>query len=106
MVELAMENGKSYIGFPLDSGITTSGDSDVSVLPVMSGYRDKDTKDLQITVFYDDMLSDRDGRPLEDFMIALPKNQVLSARLFDLDIYVRRFGGKLPSSGEPEGATA
>ena len=102
MVELAMENGKCYVGFPLDSGITTSGDSDVSVLPIMSGYRDKDTKDLRITVHYANVLSARKGRSLEDFLVALPKDQVLSARLFDLDVYLTGFDGQIDVTSQPD----
>lgn len=50
----------------------------------MSGYRHNRTKDLEITTYYDDVLSSLEGRPLEDFLIALSKSRVLSARLFDL----------------------
>ena len=48
MAELAMEDGKSYVGFPLDSGITTGGDSDVTVLPCderLSPQQDQGTED-------------------------------------------------------------
>ena len=39
LVELSMENGKTYIGCPVDSGITTSEQSDISLVPLFSGYR-------------------------------------------------------------------
>ncbi len=47
-----MKTGKSYIGFAWESGVSTSGVTDVAVLPLASGYRDSDTQELKITTHY------------------------------------------------------
>ena len=50
LVELSLRNGKSYIGFALDSGIDRpQGEPDVSLIPMASGYRDKYTQELETT---------------------------------------------------------
>lgn len=90
LVELTTESGKSYIGFPRDSGINTAGDSDLSVLPPMSGYRDSTTKVLNITTYYFEILEDEDIDPA-DLSVALPKASVVSARRFDPDANFRYF---------------
>ena len=140
LVELTTEAGKCYVGRPFDSGLSTHADSDVSLIPLMSGYRD-DKLQLSITTFYSDVVDDftsvgsprtlwhiaqeaLDGlralivrgrrkdatdRPAtvgehagdalseDDFKIVLPKRCILSARLFDIDVYSRGFRG----SGKP-----
>ena len=49
----------------------------------MSGYRHNKTKELKITTYHDEILNTLEARPLVDFLVALPKSRVLSARLFD-----------------------
>ena len=41
LVELTMSNGKAYIGFPRESGLTVTGESDIAIVPLASGYRDE-----------------------------------------------------------------
>lgn len=94
LVELVMESGKVYIGYPVDSGIDTLGESDVAVIPLMSGHRRAKSKRLKIDVYYHQVLVDaaRSNR-IMDFHIALPKRRIVSARRFDLEVYERAFGG-------------
>ena len=42
LVELTLETGKSYVGRAVDSGVYTSSDSDVSIIPIFSGHRDRE----------------------------------------------------------------
>ena len=56
LVELSMANGKFYVGYPVDSGITTFHESDISIIPTMSGYRDETTKEFRSTTFYRSLL--------------------------------------------------
>ena len=95
LVELVMESGKVYIGFPINTGIGTLGESDVSIIPLMSGYRRPKDRQLEITVYYQHALQDAGRDGLMDFLVALPKNRILSARRFDLDVYEQSFGGSV-----------
>ena len=91
-VELTMENGKSYIGFPVESGVATSDDSDISVIPILSGYRNDKTRELQITTSYRHAL-DRVRQGLvdlqpSDFQVIVPKGRIMSAKRFDPLVYI------------------
>ena len=95
LVELTMENGKVYIGHPLDSGISRPG-GDVAIVPFVSGYRHAKTKTFRLTTFYVDALNkftQGTDAPLRttDFHIVLPKNAINSARRFDLGVYQDSF---------------
>ena len=59
---------------------------DVSLTPVMSGYQDKETQDLELTTNYAPMM-ERSASAYEDFRIVIPKDQIVSVRLFDPDTY-------------------
>ena len=91
LVELSMSNGKSYVGFPRDSGVTvTGGDADIAIVPLMSGYRHEARRTLEVTTQYAETLSDfvyEGGLTFDDFQVVLPLREVVSARRFDLDAY-------------------
>ncbi len=104
-VEITLETGKSYVGLVVDSGIATPNESDVSIVPIFSGYRDV-KHELQLTTSYRkailDALEDDDldesalmslRRSLE---LVLSKGRIVSARRFDIEIYTKRFGRSLP----------
>lgn len=88
-VELSLKNGKSYIGFALDRKITSFGQSDIALIPMKSGYRDKDNHKLILTTDYiptirrclDDKSEIPDLR-YEDFRIVIPVSEVQTARNF------------------------
>ena len=96
LVELTMENGKVYIGHPVGSGIFAPGQGDVTIVPFVSGYRDKKTRTFRLTTFYVDALerftqgTDAQIR-MTDFHVVLPKRQINSARRFDLEVYRESF---------------
>ena len=91
LVEVSLRNRKCYIGLPLDSGIGSTPDSDVSLIPVYSGYRDEATLELVLT---------RDYRPVvtthtfpntlltpEDFRVIFPMSEIVSVRPFDSEVF-------------------
>lgn len=92
MVEITLTNGKSYIGYPIESGITTSNASDITVIPALSGFRDNETKKLKITTNYHRIIRQaRDSiekAHLTSFTLVLPKEQIISVRKFDLAIFL------------------
>ena len=94
LIEISLKNGKSYIGFALVSGITRQGESDIALIPMVSGYRNKDTHELEITTNYapvvQESLDDYSSELVyEDFRIVIPMPEILSARIFHPEAYER-----------------
>lgn len=96
-VELSLKSGKSYIGFILKSEIMERGEFDVALIPIASGYRDKDTHMLKITTNYaptiEECLKGDSAIPEllnEDFRIVFPDSEISSVRMFYPEVY-RRF---------------
>lgn len=93
LVELTMNNCKSYIGFARESGVAVQGESDAALIPLASGYRDKDTRELEITTEYASVIERRiesDALPnvsFDDFQVVLPTREIASARHFDVGAY-------------------
>ena len=90
-VELSLRSGKSYIGLAFKSDIARHGESDVALLPLRSGYRKEDTHELEITTDYAPVLwNSLEGLlnlDYEDFRIVIPMSEIVSARIFDPDVY-------------------
>ena len=99
LVEVSLRNGKSYIGFALQSRVTRHPDSHVSIFPVSSGYRDNDTQELRVTTQYapvvwrhiQDMQDSEAAEfdPINDLRVVIPRSEIVSARLFDPDLHDR-----------------
>ena len=88
-VEVTLETGKSYIGIPVASRIAMRDEGDVYLVLLMSGHRDK-RQELKITTSYTDKFnedpSSAANSPLGDFVVALAKSRIVSARLFDVNL--------------------
>ncbi len=86
LVEISLKNRKVYVGFALKSGKVSHGKSDVENVPMMSGYRDGDTQDLEITTNYAPVirksLEESFGLVYEDFRVVIPMTEISSARVF------------------------
>ena len=93
MVELSLRNGKSYIGLALESGIESIGESDISIVPALSGYRDKATQELHITTEYasviDKTIQGATSIASDDFQVVIPMSEIISARTFIPEAYDR-----------------
>lgn len=94
LIELSLKNRKSYIGMVRQRSITKRGQSDVTLVPVVSGYRSEGTLELHITtdyvpIIYEMIENDPDEIPeiLRDFNVVLPRSEVCSARIFDPEAY-------------------
>ena len=104
-VELTLETGKSYVALVVDSGIATPNESDVSIVPIFSGYRDL-KHELQLTTSYrspilqalehEDPSQSAQKVLRRKFELVLSKSQIVSARRFDIKTYTGRFGRTLP----------
>lgn len=93
LVELTMANGKVYVGFPRESGVTVTGESDIALVPLASGYRDEVDKTMVVTTRYDQTLDALVGHRnsqlrFDDFQVILPMREVKSARFFDPQAYM------------------
>lgn len=100
LVELSLRSGKSYIGFALESGIAKDGESDISIIPMASGYRSIDTQELEIMTNYAPVIEDSE-LDYTDFQVVIPKSEIVSVRLFDPETYQRfqrrpRWGRRRP----------
>ena len=94
LIEISLRSGKSYIGFARESGITSQGESDIALIPMASGYRDKDTQELKITTDYARVIQESLKEPPEtsnlvytDFQVVIPMSEIISARIFNFRVY-------------------
>ncbi|MDE0036859.1 MAG: hypothetical protein OXU77_04750 [Gammaproteobacteria bacterium] len=90
-IEVSLSSGKCYVGVPLARTFLARGDGDLVLIPIFSGHRDNATRELKLTVNYAPVLRSELSRntALEDFRVAVPMREVLSARIFDLDAYAK-----------------
>ncbi|MEQ9440210.1 MAG: hypothetical protein RIG62_14245 [Cyclobacteriaceae bacterium] len=91
LISFTMKSGKVYIGWPLSLPRPSSG-SYLSVLPLISGYRNE-TQEIIFTTEYWDLYQERqqegEGNIYEGFLLVLAVDEVTHASLFDFDIYER-----------------
>lgn len=87
IIELALSSGKSYVGRAVHGTFGHRDIGDVLVVPVLSGYRDREKQSLVLTTNYEPVL--RDSVELDRFHIAIPIREIVSVRIFDLEIYGR-----------------
>ena len=101
LIEITLKNGKSYIGLALEQGIAGHGESDVALIPLASGYRDKDTHELHLIIDYISAIkayqeSDKAPTDVEEarketehlivserLRVVFPMSEIMSARFFD-----------------------
>lgn len=89
-IELTLQDGKTCIGYVIESGIRRHGaeGAAVVVVPVWSGYRKPETQELVLTTNYAPLLAKSDWRRrLERLEVAIPRSEIRRARLFDIRLY-------------------
>ena len=91
LISFTMKSGKVYIGWPLSLPRPSRG-SYLSVLPLISGYRDE-TQDIVFTTEYWDLCQNRKQAGADDiyagFLLVLSVGEITHASLFDFDVYER-----------------
>ena len=89
VIEVSLKSCKVYIGYALDVEPPVRGESDVALIPLWSGYRNKDTCELTITTNYAPLIQRRltASSALRDFRVVIPKSELASARFFDIGLY-------------------
>lgn len=97
-VLITLNNKKVYVGLVHDLPVEKAGDLEhVSIMPILSGYRDKDDLTVKFTtnyyIHYSNALDDNgepvsgNGASLEDFVEIIPVSQIAHVGKFDIDTY-------------------
>lgn len=88
LVSVTLDSRKRYVGFVAETPNLNPEEKYFRILPILSGFRDKDTLETVRTVFYDEVTQAANS---SDFVITLPIADVKTANLFDPDSYERHF---------------
>ena len=88
LVEVSLSNNKSYVGWVQESGVDARDECDVSLIPLMSGYRDSATRTLILTTNYAQVFSQWQ-EAWEKFTIVFPMSEIVLARHFEPGAYVK-----------------
>lgn len=103
MMEITLKNRKVYVGLPISSpGPRLSTDQFIRILPFMSGYRDEESLESHFNTYYEWVSEPGDDRYLKnvlnldagDFAVTIARKEIVSARIFDEEVYVRFITGK------------
>ena len=92
-----------YIGLAIHVDVLTETEGDVSLIPIYSGYRHRETLELELVTDYSSIIwdpSNEDYWPeiwdsnvdgiswnFDDLSVTVPLNEVVSARRFSEDVY-------------------
>lgn len=90
LIEVSLKSGKVYIGYALDVEPPVRGECDVAIIPLWSGYRNKETCELTITTNYTPLIQRRlnASSTLGDHRVVIPRSELTSACFFDMDLYM------------------
>lgn len=105
IISITLDSRKWYVGYVAEAPNLSPTESYFRLLPVISGYRDKDTLETVKTVLYEEAISDT-LLDTEEFVITFPLKDVKSANRFDIDLYETYFSGDIEGDedgpGEPQ----
>ena len=113
-VLINLEGGKAYVGHPLEFYSPYFDHGWLQILPVMSGYRDKDTQKLILNTEYSKsiqgyikerliMTSKRAFKPrIDDFSLTIKVDKIVSLTIFDIPLYVNEVLGQMPSNARKQ----
>lgn len=95
-VMLTLDTGKLYVGWIVRIPNPAEFRKAVRILPMLSGYRNNETHDVEFTQNYYTILNDMsDGKldtlahlEIDDFEVVLPYDRIVSSHLFDPKAYV------------------
>lgn len=107
LLEITTKSGKSYVGFPQSSDLSSGDSFEVALIPVLSGYRQAETRKLEFTTDYWEAYfeSAKEGSSLshlspDEFLLVIPRREIISARQFDPDAY--NFFNRIPGEGQTD----
>ena len=91
LIELSLRSRKTYVGYATETGIGRNTDTDVILVPLLSGHRDTETLRLSLETNYDPVIetymktASSPTRP--DLRVVIPLSEIVTARLFELSLY-------------------
>lgn len=88
LVLICLSSRKAYVGLVEGTGIEHADTDNVTIIPFISGYRDKDDLTFKEVHKYSDHY-DQHSKPLSlyDFRTVIPRPQIVSVSLFDTNVY-------------------
>lgn len=100
-VMLTMSSSKVYVGFAIDTSTTRGEREWVRIEPFLSGYRDDKQTFEPVTdyTWLHTATADPHPRPVEEFDILLPADEIRSVHAFDLPTYLTKFRQAEPFEG-------
>jgi hypothetical protein len=97
LIAITLASRKWYVGYLVENVSLEPRETHFQILPIWSGYRDKDTLDAVRVIDYRDVYSAFSSDPgnkkadLSIFSLAIPMSQVQDARYFDVGVYAAHF---------------
>lgn len=89
-LQITLDNRKAYVGYVLDTVEPLGDVSYLTILPMMSGYRDSETLELALSNDYfasaEDFEKAGKSSP-EDFGIVIPRSKIVSCHIFNPDLH-------------------
>lgn len=87
VVSITLSSGKVYIGYCLGGNNVTQGNLEhIEIIPIRSGYREKETNNLVVTNNYEDYFLENNSA-IDEFLIVIPTSEIISYQYFDLPAY-------------------
>jgi hypothetical protein len=98
---LTMEDGKVYVGKVISLGEPTESegmDQEIKITPFISGYRTKERLKVTFTTKYDEIE--------DDISLVLRQDKIISATIFDVDVYQQFQAQPYKSDKQESGAVS
>lgn len=87
VVCITLSSKKVYIGFCVGGNNVTHGNLEhIKIIPIRSGYRNKDTLNLVIENNYEEYFIEHPSK-ISDFVILIPTSEITTYQYFDLPAY-------------------
>ena len=94
LVSITLSNRKWYVGYITEAMSLEPKETHFTLLPIISGFRDKDTLKTQRVIYYPKVYKGNVDVSL--FVLTIPMKDVVEARHFDEAVYRDNFGPQPP----------
>jgi hypothetical protein len=91
LVSITLSSRKWYVGFVAESINLDPQEQYFRILPILSGYRDKDTLHPTRVVYYRQLYESADSIDAREFVLTIPIKDVQIASIFDENLYNDHF---------------
>ena len=90
-ISITLTNRKWYVGYLAELVSLNPKETHLSLLPIMSVYRDKDSLSTVRTIYYRDVYSQYTEPDLSVFHVLIKMTDIVEARIFDEEVYEDHF---------------